>query len=304
MHRYALYGLAVDSAIELAAPAAAVSDVADCTVTLAGDGPIADVEWFHEWRFPRSEPSLRFGRTNESYVLRVPGVADFTVSADGRAVRMPCPGRSEIGAMQHWLADLVLPLAASRQRDLLLHAAAVELAGIGAVALAGESGRGKSSLAVALAARGASVLSDDCTAIDQTPESIVALPAYPGVRLWCAGQAAKARFVGPTVPFCNQQSPLTAIVVLSRRHHGNRLRARRISHHCAVVELMRHTFVMDIQDRAQLARVFDALTSLVACLPVVRLSLPDSRASLPEAAASTIELMQALVQERRAASAA
>ena len=61
---------------------------------------------------------------------------------------------------------------------------------------------------------------------------------------------------------------------------------------------------MDIEDRVQLGRVFDALTGLVSRVPILRLSLPDDRASLPEAAASTMELVQALVRTRQAVSAA
>jgi hypothetical protein len=304
MHRYALYGTTVDSAIELPATVAAATGVAECTVSFVDAGPVVDVEWFHAWRFPRSAPSLLFGRMSGTYVLRVPDVADFTVSADGTAVGIPRSPEPAIDDVKRLLADLVLPLAASRRRDLLLHAAAVHLPEIGAVALAGASGRGKSSLALALAARGASVLSDDCTAIDQTAASVVALPAYPGIRMWCGGQREKTRVVGSTVPFRNQPSRLTGILVLSRRHHGEGLRARRITPHFAVVELFRHAFLMDIEDRVQLGRVFDALTGLVSRVPILRLSLPDDRASLPEAAASTMELVQALVRTRQAVSAA
>jgi hypothetical protein len=229
---------------------------------------------------------------------------DFTVSTDGRTVSVPFPRESQIEELQHFLADLVLPLAVSRRQDLLLHAAAVNLPDIGAMAIAGKSGLGKSSLALALAAHGASVLSDDCTAIDGTPESISAVPAYPGVRLWCDGQPAKMRLTGSTVPFHNQRSGLTAVFVLSRRHDGKRLRVRPLAHHGAVVELMRHTFVMDIMDRAQLARVFGALTGLVARVPILRVSLPDDRALLPEAAGAAIEFIQSLVRERQADPAA
>jgi len=304
MPRYSLYGITVDSVIELAAQPAAAPGAVDCSVKFADDGPIADVDWFHAWKFPRSEPSLLFGRSSGGYVLRVPAFVDFTVSADGRTVSMPFPRKSQIGELQHLLADLVLPLAVSRHRDLLMHAAAVNLPDVGAMAIAGRSGRGKSSMAMALVGRGASVLSDDCTAIDGTSESFAALPAYPGVRLWSEGQPAKMRIAGSTVPFHNQRSPLTAIFVLSRRHEGKRLKVRPLTHHGAVVELMRHTFVMDIMDRAQLARVFGALTSLVARVPILRVSFPDNRASLPEAAEAAIEFMQSLVRDRRADPAA
>lgn len=317
MPRYSLYGITVDSAIDLRATPAPIAATVDCTVRLTADVTAPDVDWFHAWRFPRCPPALLFGRVGDGYILRVPGVADATVSADGAAVGVHA-GLPRDSA-QHLLADLVLPLAASRQRDLLLHASSVHLPDIGAIGFAGPSGRGKSSLAAALVTHGASVMSDDCTPIGQTQDSPTALPGYPGLRLWpdvVAGLASRAggesdgvssgkvRVGSAVVPFFSRPCNIRAIFILSRRHRGCGLKLRRVSHRAAVVQLMRHAFIMDIEDRSQLARVFTALTSLVARVPILRLALEDDPDALSDAAASVIRLAASIARDRRAAPAA
>ena len=71
--------------------------------------------------------------------------------------------------------------------------------------------------------------------------------------------------------------------MLSKRHRGGGLKVRRISQRAAVVQLMRHAFIMDVTDRSQLARVFGALTSLVARVPILRIALEDDHALLEAA---------------------
>lgn len=71
------------------------------------------------------------------------------------------------------------------QRGLLpLHASCVTF-GDGAVAFAGESGAGKSTIAAILLRHGARLVSDDVTVIDtQAPGGPVVLPSFPRQKLW------------------------------------------------------------------------------------------------------------------------
>ena len=315
MRRFSLYGAIVESAIELPAPAATSSDQVDFTVSVAPESPADGVTWFHAWQYPRCPPSVIFGRRGDGYVLRIPHVGDFAVSSDGRSIDIPAALPIDSG--QHLLADLVLPLAISRQRDLLLHATTVHMPDVGALAIAGSSGRGKSSLAAALIAHGASVLSDDCTATTQVHDVPAALPGYPGIRLWPESltmlappgglsdslRSGKVRVGPPHVPFRGQPSDLGAILMLSKRHRGGGLKVRRISQRVAVVQLMRHAFIMDVTDRSQLARVFGALTSLVARVPILRIALEDDRSSLEAAAGSVVTLARSIVRNRQPSAA-
>jgi hypothetical protein len=62
---------------------------------------------------------------------------------------------------------------------------------------------------------------------------------------------------------------------------------------------MRHAFIMDVTDRSQLARVFGALTSLVARVPILGIALEDDRASLEAAAGSVVTLALSIVRNRQ-----
>ena len=66
---------------------------------------------------------------------------------------------------------------------LTLHAAAVEM-DAGAVLLLGSSGVGKSALAAALVERGHALLADDVTGLAPAADGVLALPAFPHMRLW------------------------------------------------------------------------------------------------------------------------
>jgi hypothetical protein len=111
-----------------------------------------------------------------SYVVDAPGHGWFWIADDGLVVRYHRPGPS-----WRWHRPLyaqVLPLAATLQGFELFHASAVALEGR-AVAVVAESGTGKTSLAVALLARGAELITDDVLALESTDGGIVAHPGVP-----------------------------------------------------------------------------------------------------------------------------
>ena len=98
--------------------------------------------------------------------------------------------------LTHLILDHVIPTALSRFGHVVLHAAVVgEPDGSardsrgGAIAIAGQSGWGKSTVGSALAGRGYDHVADDCAAITLPPANGVAprrpvvAPAYPGARL-------------------------------------------------------------------------------------------------------------------------
>src|SRR5262245_62128690 len=150
--------------------------------------PRGNHTWFHRWRIAR-RTWLAFARTPDGYLLRFPALADFAVSPGAR--RVVCRPRRGLPAatLRHLLLDQVLPLALSAER-LVLHASAVHVPGFGAVAFIGRTGRGKSTLAAALALPGCALLTDDCLVIGERGGRVSVWPSYPGVRLWADAAAA------------------------------------------------------------------------------------------------------------------
>jgi hypothetical protein len=195
------------------------------------------------------------------------------------------------------LLDQVLPLALSRRGRLLLHASAVHVPGIGALAFAGPTGRGKSTLAAALASRGGRILSDDCLALEPCARGLQVLPAYPGLRLWpdalsralrrgttggpVAHYTRKRRVNGGTLRFQSHPSALRALFLLSERGAADpTVRIRRCRASARLMGLVKYAYLLDIEDREHLARLFDALASIATSVPVLRLRVRDGHKRL------------------------
>jgi hypothetical protein len=304
---YRFCGETIASAIALPLLQPAEFSESACTIERASkvDRDTVDHHWFHHWRIGRQPPWLSFARCADGYLLRFPELADFLVSADGGQIRA-CPSRTLPGdTLRHLLLDQVLPLALSRRGRLLLHASAVDVPGIGALAFAGPTGRGKSTLAAALAARGGRILADDCLAIESRDGRFQVLPAYPGLRLWpdssrrlrrgtsgtrVAHYTCKRRVNGGSLRFQRHPSPLRALFLLSERSGaGPVVSIRRCRAAARLMGLIKHAYMLDIEDRVHLARTFERLASIVTAVPVLRLRVREGHSRLPAAAEQICE---------------
>jgi hypothetical protein len=244
---------------------------------------------FHEWAFPDGTLWTQFYRTDTGYLLRFPDLADFEVSADGCAVRCwPAPSISE-ATVQHLYLNQVLPLVLSKLGKLVFHASAVEIDGV-AVAFMGESGRGKSTLAASFATGGFRFLTDDGLMVEACGDGYRIMPSHPSIRLWQDSEAAliapdtptaptleftsKSRFLaGETIPFCDSPRPLRRVYFLGDGS-APEVMFQRMRPAEALIELVKHSFLLDIEEREMLAAHFDELSSL-ANLPIYyRLDYP------------------------------
>jgi hypothetical protein len=92
---------------------------------------------------------------------------------------LPGAGRAEV---VRCVAGLAMGIVLHQRGLLVLHASAVALDG-SAVAILGDAGAGKSTLAAALHARGHEILSDDVIGIDVRGAEPSVRPAYPHMKL-------------------------------------------------------------------------------------------------------------------------
>ncbi len=227
--------------------------------------------------FPDGALWTEFHRADGGYLLRFPDLADFQVSADALHVTgFPAPEVSD-ATMQHLYLNQVLPLVLSKLGKLVFHASAVEV-GEGAVAFVAESGRGKSTLAASFAVNGFRFLTDDGLVVEPSVRGFEALPSHPSIRLWADSEAAlvpptarrappvhytaKARFLADEdLVFCKQPRPLRRVYFLGDGSAAT-LEFRRLSGAEALVEWVRHSFLLDIEEKPRLASHFDQVAAL------------------------------------------
>jgi hypothetical protein len=250
-----------------------------------------EVSWFHQWR-PRGAPRwLSIGRVTDpsgGYLLRFPQLADFAVSEDATQIEAePAAGLPD-ETLRHLLIDQVLPLVASRHGRLALHASAVHLHGFGTIGFVGAAGRGKSTLAAAFALAGAGIVADDCLAIDLGDNRVMVDPAYPGLRLWPKGAgprllpdaegqrrvahySTKRRTGGTMFRYRSTPSPLRALLLLRpRATRGPAAQITACPAPARLMGLLRYAYILDVQDRRDLAASFDRLATTAARVPVLR----------------------------------
>lgn len=200
----------------------------------------------------------------------------------------PVPGTAE-GTLQHLYLNQVLPLAMSKQGKMVFHASAVEIDGA-AVAFMGESGKGKSTLAAGFATSGYRFLTDDGLMVASRDGGFEVMPSHPSIRLWQDSEAALIAPDAPTAPpleftsksrflacdkiiFCDLPRPLRRVYFLGDGS-AREITFQRINAAEALVEWVKHSFLLDIEEKPMLATHFDQVAKL-ANLPIhYRLDYP------------------------------
>lgn len=250
----------------------------------------------HEWRGTDGSLHAEFFKAPGGYLVRFPSVADFVISADGLKVeRLPAEGTNE-ATLEHLYLNQALPLALSRQGRLVFHGSAVALQG-GAVAFAGNSGLGKSTLAASFASAGHPFLTDDALLMEAQGDGLMVLPSHPSIRLWDDSKAmlvgnevdlapavqitSKSRLLsGSAIPFCASPAPLQAFYFLGEGATAE-VAIEPLSPQEAMLMLVRHSFLLDIEEKAAIGQHFQALCEMVRQPIFFRLDYPRRYDYLP-----------------------
>jgi len=203
-------------------------------------------------------------------------------------VAFPAPGVSD-HTVDHLYLNQVLPLALSRQFHLVLHGSAIEV-GKFAVAFLGLSGYGKSTLAASFSTSGHRFLTDDGLQLEKTDGTYLVKPSHPSIRLWEDSRQAlipgttaaappvdytpKSRLLaGDTVAYCEVARPLRCMYFLGDGN-ADTVSIEPVSGRDAVIELVRHTFLLDVEEREMLRHHFGQLTELARVPMFFRLDYP------------------------------
>ena len=307
IHRYSICDLVLASNIPLPELIPATVGNTECRFELlAGDLPCAEgVEWFHQWTIEedgvtedgarREEPWLQLGRSSDAYVLRFPSCAEFIIAKDTNSIRCRPLAHTAEMTVRHLLLDQVVPLILSRRERLVLHASAV-LTGHGAIAFAGKTGKGKSTLATSFALEGFPLVSDDYLVLRQRQEGWMAMPGYPGVRLWpstvqaivpqdlptteVASYTVKRRVVNTKLlPRTNEPVLLRRLYVLTEE--AGCISIENISTGRSMISLVEFAYNLDITDRCFLRQQFETIYRVTKDVPVYAIHFPREYSALP-----------------------
>lgn len=235
---------------------------------------------FHTWELSPGHVWTEFHRGADGYIVRFPRLADFVVSRDGGRVscRLAPDTAEDPGALaRHLFANQVLPLALSRSGHMVFHASAVEVEGV-ALAFVGESGRGKSTLAAEFARHGCRFLCDDGLVVEPHGAGFNIVPGEPSLRLWEDSEEElidggvtrasplrftdKARFLaGDNLPHQTAARPLRHTYFLGDGSAPD-IEIRQLGAAEAMRAWMAHSFLLDVDDRAQVAEHFERVAGL------------------------------------------
>jgi len=256
-----------------------------------------DARPFHRYTLGDGSVWTEFYRTGRAYLLRFPGLADFSVSADGKEVVAYPAQDTDVATVEHLYLNQLVPLALSRQGQPTFHASVVTVAG-GAVAFLGKTGAGKSTLAASFALHDALFLTDDALLIEETADGCRVQPGHGSIRLWEDSLAAlvdtdnarasgisysgKARILaGDSLAYCAHSEALLAAYLLEPRDTaqvGMRPLAG-LNRHMA---WLNNSFLLDIEDQELLAQHFDWTHRIASTVPTYALDYPRDYGILPE----------------------
>lgn len=244
--------------------------------------------------------SQSFTLDDGSTYLRWPNLFEFLISSDGRRISARPLGDASWEAFQTYLLGQVLSYALIKRGLEPIHATVV-VTGSGALALLGDCGYGKSSLAAGFLRAGGRLLTDDLLLLEEKNGGLLAYPSFPRIKLFpetnksILGREADGSLMNPytrklVIPlgpnqFCSTPQPLKAILVLRPPHPrspSRRVTIRRLTPRQAHLALHANTFNTQVTEPARLQRLFRLAERVAAAVPCKSLSYPRDLNRLPE----------------------
>jgi len=197
---------------------------------------------------------------------------------------------------------------------ICLHASSIAVAGR-AIAIAGPSQAGKSTIAAAFAKLGYPVLSEDVVTLDELNGRFLVHPGYARIRLWpdsaeaLYGSADVLPRLAPTwdkryvdltedsYQFQKSPLPLAAAYILEERALDcAAFRIESLSTREALLSLIGNTYATNLMDRKMRGREFEILRRVIADVPIRRVFPPNDYESLPQLCNMIVEDFENLTE--------
>jgi energy-coupling factor transporter ATP-binding protein EcfA2 len=260
-----------------------------------------DIPWTHYWNTPEGEKVLAHGRQGNVHWLHFPKLADFSISVDGYDIT--CYPQTDIPpeTIRHLFLDQVLPRCLAHQGKIMIHASAVLLKK-GVLLFIGSSGAGKSTLAGNFHQTGQPAIADDCVWIKGDLAQPRVVPSYGGLRLWEDSLKFLISETKPILPMAHYSSkkrvflegltpnriskgfPVQALIIISitEEESVSDISLELLSKREAYLELVKHTFMMDVNDMEGMTFLLQTLGSMMPALNAFRLHMRRDYNLLPK----------------------
>ena len=254
---------------------------------------------------------LAYLKCDEGYVAWFPELCTFRILPKKMRIEcLPVPGTAS-ATITHLLLDHSIPRFLSLQPGyLVIHASAVLVDGQ-AVAIFGQSGEGKSTLATYLASNGLSLLTDDCLIMrrDEIPGQWLAEPGYASVRLWSDSSEALGIHDDALTEFAHytdkkrtskrvnmrhaiHKTSLTACLLLAPALESGAPVMTPLSTAESFQALLQAVFRLDPENADLNRREFAAITDVLASVHFYSLSYERDYALLPAVQKAIMETIQ------------
>jgi hypothetical protein len=218
-------------------------------------------------------------------LLKLPPSGEFLL--DPGAARLTVGiGDDDEALREHRIVSSAVCTLLAMRSDLVLHSSAVAVEGR-AVLFCGPTGRGKSTLALALGEAGHPVLGEDGVAISLGREGPIAFPGARGIRVRSldADGSRRTDLVADPGPQEPPPCPIAAVVLLGERGGALTVEALEAARSLALLTPnLTHS-----GGREAIATAFGRLARLLHTVPVFRASLLEDLDSLPSAAAELLD---------------
>lgn len=300
---YSLYGLRIRSAIRLPCPQWRASDqAADVELVEATEQEILDAcdaattydESDGFWECRRFANGAMRNSWKDHF--------DFLVTANGSRVLWRRLAEVPDEVLFTYLLNQVLSECLVARGVEPFHASGIVVDGA-AIAILGDSGYGKSTLAAALMGRGCRLLSDDALVLKFSGGQVLAYPSLARLKLHpdSADAVFAQRRALPMNTFTDkmilplgdsehsaQPVPLRAIFVIPSAAGAARISIRGARGRRALLALIRSPFTLIHHDQRRLEAQLRFASRLAQAVPVKFLSYPRRLELLPEVAASIL----------------
>ncbi|CAH0497579.1 hypothetical protein [Novosphingobium sp. CECT 9465] len=256
--------------------------------------PLAD-EPFDVWRSYDGDVSTMFHRAADGFYVRFVDCGDYIIDLPARQVTcIPAPDVPD-DYCDNIFSNQILPLLWTYDGVPVLHASCVVIDG-GAYGFLGQSGRGKSTMAAAMAHAGYAFLTDDGLLLERDGGEFLVRPYLASIRLLpdseCAvlgiempdrdelGLVSKVRVPSSAVlPHADDCAPLRGIYVLEEPASDEPV-FRPLGHAAAIDALLQHSFLLDSKDKGRVRKHFGLMATLAESCPMYALDYPRDFARL------------------------